>query len=396
MFKSKKESLTLLYDIGTGSVGAALARFPEGKNPEILKTARKPIKFYGSPSSIRIELSMINAIEAVSSDLQKFLKTKDAEIEDIYCVLSSLWHISQTKIIKIEEKEPIAVTKELVKKSVESEEKYFRAMSARNYSAGDAEGLQIVEKDITQIKLNGYETIKPYGKIVKFVEIVLFLSAASKNTADDIINAISRFFHVEDVKFQTFSHISASSLMDIHSGLRDFIFMDISGEMTDIAIIKDDILVEALSFPFGKNNIVREVAEKLRSNEADALSKIIIHKSGAFDSKTDSIISAVIFGSMKKWQEMFKNIFFKASGTISMPKKIFFMSDEDVENLMADFIKSYRIDETENLGDMVNVEFINNDFLKGYVDYMVAVKRDPFLSIETIFLNKLKTSVQKT
>lgn len=64
------------------------------------------------------------------------------------------------------------------------------------------------------------------------------------------------------------------------------------------------------------------------------------------------------------------------------------MSDDDVSQLVGDFIKLYKFDNIDTFEKLVNVKFIDNEIFEEYVKYNNQGEKDQFLSLETIFLKK--------
>lgn len=71
------------------------------------------------------------------------------------------------------------IIKSLINRIVEKESKIFETSTLKGDINISAEDIQIIEKKIMQIKLNGYETSEPYSKMAKTLEIN-FISAVSK------------------------------------------------------------------------------------------------------------------------------------------------------------------------------------------------------------------------
>ena len=66
------------------------------------------------------------------------------------------------------------------------------------------------------------------------------------------------------------------------------------------------------------------------------------------------------------------------------------MSDDDVSQLVGDFIKLYKFDNIDTFEKLVNVKFIDNEIFEEYVKYNNQGEKAQFLSLETIFLKKMK------
>lgn len=392
--KSKKE-INLIIDIGSGSVGVAVVSVCSDPNivPEILYTNRKEIKYYGGLNSRRFLFSMINAFEEALTDLQKnfiSISKNIINIKETHCFFSSLWHISQTRVLTNENGKDTKIIKSLINRIVEKESKIFETSTLKGDIDISAEDIQIIEKKIMQIKLNGYETSEPYSKMAKTLEINFFISAVSKKVIKILEESFFRFFNNKIIQYHTFINTAFVTLRDINPTINDYLFLDISGEITEIAIIKNGVLFDSISFPFGKNSIVRKLSEALGTNKEEAISRASLYKSNDSIKIANSKISKIIENLMKEWHKLFDISIKQLLSNIALPQGVFFMSDDDVSQLVGDFIKLYKFDNIDTFEKLVNVKFIDNEIFEEYVKYNNQGEKDQFLSLETIFLKKMK------
>ena len=119
--KNSNSSPVVLFDIGSGSVGAALVVFGKDDKPTILHSVRAPITFQ---KEIRPDLfikRMLHSLESVALELEQKGIAKlgrgifgKKHIGEILCVFSSPWYTSQTKILTYERKKPFMVDSRLI------------------------------------------------------------------------------------------------------------------------------------------------------------------------------------------------------------------------------------------------------------------------------------------
>jgi len=390
------KEINLIIDIGSGSVGVAVVSVCSNPNiiPEILYTNRKEIKYYGGLNSRRFLFSMINAFEEALNNVQKNFISASGNIIDIketHCFFSSLWHISQVRVLINENRKDTKITKLLIGKMIEKESEIFETSTLKNNINISAENdVQIIEKKIMQIKLNGYETSKPYSKTAKTLEINLFISVVSKKVIKIFEESFFRFFNNKIIQYHTFVNTAFVALRDINSTINDYLFLDISGEITEIAIVKNGVLFDSISFPFGKNSIVRKISEALGTNKEEATSRVSLYKSNDLIQIADSKISKIIENSMKEWHKMFDVSIKQLLLNIALPQVIFFMSDDDISQLIRDFIKLYKFGNIDTFEKLANVRFVDSEIFDGYVKYSNQKERDQFLSLESVFLKKIR------
>lgn len=392
--KSENE-INLIIDIGSGSVGTAIISISPDINivPKILYTNRKEIKYYGGLNSRRFLFSMITALEGALSDIQKdfILKSKNIKINNIHCFFSSLWHVSQMRVLKSESGKEIKITKSIIDKMIEDGEKKFESYQTKNGETNfSADNVQIIEKKIMQIKLNGYETSDPYHKEAKTVEMNFFISSVSQNIVRIFEESLFRFFNDTKIYYHTFVNSVFTTLRDLNSSLDDYIFLDISGEITEVTVVKNGVLFDSVSFPFGKNTMIRRLSETLETSKEEALSRVSLYKSDNIVEFSKNKISKEIDIVMDEWHRLLDLSIKKLLSSIALPQVVFFMSDDDIKTLIKDFIKLYKFDDIDTFGKLVEIQFIENEAFNRHVTYQSDVFKDQFLSLEAVFLNKIK------
>ncbi len=393
--KNKKAKLIAIYDIGSASVGGALLLLEPGMKPKILYSIRKEMIFQKDLDFKRFTESMRKAVTEVSIDLQKnglphlkFTKFGGLVTEKVYCTIASPWYASQTRIIHVDGKNPFTVTKGKVKKLIDKEVEIF--ISSEKISKYDSnDKALVIEKRITQIKLNGYKTSKPFNKKAKTLEASLLISVASDKILNHITKSIQKVFLIPKIEFISFASAVTDSLRDINIDESDFLFMDISGELTDLSLVKDDVLLETVSFPIGRNNIIREVMNTLSVSKDEALSLILMYYDNTLEKTQHEKMENVFIKIERKWITLFQNVLFKLSGDFSIPSTVFFVSDKNMEKIFHDLISKEQFGQFTMTDKVFSVKPVNISFLAGLCKYSKNTNRDIFLILGALFASKI-------
>ena len=146
LFK-KKEKYTVVFDINSASIGAAIIKHVLGEKPEIITTDRVNINFLMDVDFKAFSRCTIDSFKRI---LKNIIKKFPKKIDLITCVFSSPWYISQTRIIKIKKDEEILVDKFFIDKILEKEKIIFKDKWDRKEEA------DFVEQEIMAVNLNGY------------------------------------------------------------------------------------------------------------------------------------------------------------------------------------------------------------------------------------------------
>ena len=396
VFMRKKESgkVALVFDIGSAGVAGALVLLKTGETPKIIYTVQKDMIFQEDLDGERLSGIMLKTLGEVVMDVQKngvshlkFTQLGSRVPEIAYCTLASPWHATQTRIIRVKKDKPFTVTKQFIDGLMETEIEAFKnGEEVKKYGGGDRGS--IMEKRLIQVKLNGYETSEPHGKEARLLEATLFVSLSPKELLKSVAGEIRRTCAVPEVEFNSFSLVAFDVLRNIVHGSDDFLFLDISGEVTDVSLVRSGILLEGATFPVGKRDVIRTLSQVLKTNLADALSILHLYHDQNISNLHKGTIEEALSRAAGEWTKSFQDALSTLSESFSMPSKVFFTSDKDIEGWFASLINKEQFAQFTMTDEKFDVTPVNAAFLNDFCRYSSRSRRDPFIAIETVFANK--------
>ena len=288
----EKGKLVLVFDIGSSSVGGALFWKEKSGIPKIVLAFREPIAL---DKNIDVNQFLSLTIKSLEIVVNKIYMTGMGAPKMIFCVLSSPWHVSQTRIIKLKKNVPFVFTSKLADALLQKELFLFEA-EEENFveymHAGNS--VRSIELKNIQMRLNGYETLKPLDQKIEELEMTVFISISPDQVLKKIEETIMQHFHSSDIKFSSFVMTSFAVVRDLYINQENFLLIDVGGEVTDIFMIKKNILHESISFPFGLNFIIREVASAFNCSISEAKSYIALFQNGHAEKSLTKKIEAVL------------------------------------------------------------------------------------------------------
>ena len=306
--------IVALIDIGSGSVGAGLARVEKGVPPVLFSTTRVAIPFQTELEGARFESRMLQALsEAVSALAQERLPE-----DEVFVSLAAPWVSAQTTHLSLRSEEALTVTPSLLARLRESEE------SERTH------GEQIEEK-LFRVRLNGYETAAPFGQGARTAEFALFKSFTPPGLAGRIEAVIERHLHRGPIHFHAFSLIAFASLREVAPTVRDFLILDAGGEQTEAVVVKNGALREVVSIPFGRNHLIRAlVAGGALPSVVGSMLRLLAEGSGAGVHLERT--GARLREALRLWgQEVGRAL----GETLSASARLFLFADSDILPLFA-------------------------------------------------------------
>jgi hypothetical protein len=384
----------VIFDIGSASIGGAFVGIDGENPPEIIFTTRRDIPFQEKLNFQRFLDSMIKTLEELFVLMQK--AGGGVKVREAYCILASPWYASQTRLIKYAEEIPFTVTEDGLDKLITKEIALFRDSKLFVHAkAGDAVP-EIMESKNIQTKLNGYEMRTPFGKKASQIEIAVFISMIPASIKASIMGSITKFWHVPAVHFSSFSFTAFDTIRSIFPDERSFLFMDISGEVTDISLARENVLLESVSFPAGKNMLIRALVDKLKTTPALAMSELDLYANHHSTPEHVAQVEAALAETTKIWQTFFQDALQQFAKEFPIPHTIFYTADDSMsEWFEAAIAKTSTSLITQSGVDGADSAFIvrslGNAFLGKFVRLVEPDFEDPFLAIEAIFANKFSS-----
>lgn len=382
--KKKKGELVLVFDVGSSSVGGAMFLKTHEGVPEIIYSYRLPVQLEKKINIDRFLHLTIEALKVVSDNIC----TKALGVpKEIYCVLSSPWHASQTRTIKLIKDTPIVFNEKLRDELINNDIKLFEEEHKHFYEDGNGK-IKTIELKNMKTLLNGYESSNPNGQKAKEIEISVFVSMVEEHIVDMIVENINRHFQSSKIKFISFVLATSTVARDMFIHQDNFLLVNIGGEVTDISMIKKDIIKESISFPMGRNFMARSLAEELDVPIPEAQSLLALYKDEHMEAKTRKKIEPAIIKIKTEWLRNFQDFLSTLSNDISIPSTVFITVEKDLASFFSEIIKSEQFNQYILTESKFRVIFLGSQELHGIAKLGENVERDPFLVLESIYINR--------
>src|SRR3989344_1687245 len=384
-FPSKQDETIAIIDIGSSSVGVAFATAPKGAKPRILWSAREEMVFQTELNFSRFFSAMTDSLGRV---LARAVQSGHKMPRTFLVSLASPWYIAQTRRVHVARFKPFIITKKGITKLIEQEVASFQDYRLPNYRKVVSEETRLLEAQSIQIKLNGYEVGDPYGTPATNMDMWVYISMSPGSVLDAVKNTLNKHVHAKTIEFHSFPLLAFSTIRDIFTEANDFLLLDISGEVTDMSIVRDDVLLETISFPLGKNFLIRRIASAQSTSPEEALSLLHLYLEGRADEKTRMQIQTVLLAARGEWIALFTEALGNFSKELALPHKVFFTADPDVSGWFAKCIQSEGLGNYTFTDEPLGVTIFDEAILSGFVSAEKASDKDPFLLLQAIFAAK--------
>ena len=395
----KNEKISLLLDIGNGTISAGLVSFVADSKPSLLYLTSIPFTSVEKPNSDKILLSMNTLLDEILTLItkkgtsQSYFKGKEVKISSVLVSFSSPWFISRSRNIHLIQENAFIVTRKFIDNIIDTEKKIAeKELIDSKYEHTFNNEIKIIESLIINTKINGYPIEDSIGKKTKIFDASLYMSFVSKEVLDTVYKQIFKHTHIqqENIHIHTFPLISFTVIRDLFSAVDSFLFIDITSEVTDITLVSNNAIIETVSFPSGRNFIIRQIAKKFSVSNEIAESLLHIYKSRAADEETTLNMQSVISDIEKEWSIYFENAFMELSKEAIPPSYVYIMAESDVTALYNDFIKISKADNTSAYRKEINVVNITENTLSGFYNGNKRFLPNDFIAMLAVFYNKIR------
>lgn len=382
----KKRGLVAVFDIGSLSVGGALVELTRHDGEEVVPTIlwshRELLPFQKELNVDRLVKELYRALTRVG---EAMLKKGLGRPNRAYILLASPWHASQTRIASFTQKRESIVSEWLVETLIDREVEAFLKSGAASYGASSEQSVVVIEEKGMQLLLNGFAVEHPFGKRAKEVEVALYVSMSPGSFLKELTARVDQIFPSIDIDFHTFAFVAYSTIRDLFAEERTFLICDVSGEVTDVSLVRDDVLIETTSFSYGKNNVVRAVVKASDTSPEEALSRIALASLSGKDARFRAPVKKALGAARTEWKQLLSKALSGLVREGALPRSVFLTASAGTTAWFSD---SFEEISGEGLPQFSITE-VSASFLRPFTGVSEA-KKDPFLLLEALFLAKVE------
>lgn len=382
MFSSKKKiesEVVGVIDIGSARVSGALIN----NWPKMVNEASEAVEWQEIPDWDRFQAGIEQSLRMV---VKKLAKGRYKKPEEIFVFLSAPFFIGSTKIIKTKDKSPFEITPPflagLVKKDIYS------------FDRGQKGNLVRLENEIMTIKLDGYPAKEPLGQMACEVELAHWQSEGHVAITDRLKEIIEAEFPEVKINFNSFAYATYAVFSELLPD-KNWILVDTGNELTDLIVIKDGYLAEHVSFPIGKNTLIRSVAKTLQTIPAETESILNRYASSRINKLLKSRLELAFDQISPEWISKLNESLGLILETTILPETFYIFGDEPSDKIFADFIKNGDFSQVSVSHNPPKVYYIDkplHEALLRIIGKNSSTVTNSFLLVEALFCAMIKDS----
>lgn len=391
---SNKEEVAILIDIGNGSTTGAIAIFGKNQKPKFVYVVKKFFLIADKVDGEKLEAEMNTLLEQMLVVLtqkgfeNKYWQGKRKKIDKILISFSSPWFISKTKNLHLDKDKEFVITKAFLDDVMNQEvEVLKKELNTQNPN----ETFEVIEKSIVHSKINGYTLDDAIGKNTKSFDASLYMSVVSDNFIDKIMGTLYKYTHVfhDNILINTFPLISFSVIRDLFTKESNFIIMDVTGEVTDITLVKGDIIIDTVTIPSGRNFIVRQIAKNFNVSTEIAESTLRLYLSKKLEEETSTKMAEVVVAVENEWSVYIENALTELAPDMNLPSTMFITAESDVAQMYIDFLSMPKTDTTNIFRKNLKLEYINLEKTSSFYENQSGFVLDEFIVLIGLFYKKI-------
>lgn len=369
----------LVIDIGSASVGAALIDDTRDERPEILLSHRIDIPPYDEVSYERMSALAMSTLEKVVSFM---LHHGTVTPHRIFVILRAPWTTAQMRTLHMHQKTPFVFTKKLADDMIQGEIDRYHQKQIKDF-AEYADDHNLLEHKTMRVKLNGYTIHEPLGKKAQRIEMSSFMSVIPRDIEQRIHARIERAFHT-NLELHSFIFASYAVIRQSFPHTHEGIIMDIGGDVTEIAIMRDDILLHIASLPFGYHHIFRYMQRKLGGTLTEMASLLYASYTKQLSETRQYEVEPVIRDARNQWEKQLHHVMTDMAQSSLIPDTVFLHTRADMMTLFKEGIEQ---------DNFAHYTLTHHSFTVATMDLSVFSgkvldhdqKHDPFLITATLF-----------
>lgn len=383
----------MVIDLSNDGVGGLLLDPTYNKTRDLFCSSPRAVTRVPLPfqAELNLERFLNQVVAALKTVVDTLARESNRRPERVICFLSAPFYASQTRIIRRTAPEPFRVTRSLLNDLTAADLQQFIKQHPQLYAEVIKDAHQLIESKTMQIKLNRYPTRAPYDKLASEVELSHYVSIGSRRVLDRFREVIRGFVQRAPIEFHSFPFALFSIFRDHVDHHRYRLLLDIGAEVTEVLLLAGDVLWENVSFPAGRNGLIRELMTVFNTVPEEAISALRIYRRGGQHRLTGERMEAAFANFRKVWINYFRETLRSLSEEHLIPTKIMAVGDPSIVPIFFDWLKQDKYDEIVVSNRAFDTTLLSVSDLANQCGYQLGLPIDQgeHLLVGSVFYDKL-------
>lgn len=330
-FSKPDHRTAIAVDIGSSSVGVAIVCIYPDAHIENIWEHREYCVIHDSATAStqirQIRTAIANAfLELGSSGLIALKKGGfSTDIQEVQAIISAPWSYTITKTISLNDEKPFTVTEEMIAEMVESAKKKTKLVLENNKLTTTL-GLDVTHGQVINVAINEYPVTDPVDQEGTSLSLSYVETAISQDVTQTLEDTVSKLFPKAAISQYSFMFAFYLTMRNLRPNTYEICLIDITGEATEIGIVREDVLQHTTFIPAGTYSLARELAKASGVPKEEAYGYMKDDPQDLVErlpQRTQEAVRAAIEG----YQEQVSNMFSRTGDKLTIPKTIFLHTD---------------------------------------------------------------------
>lgn len=325
-----EETLIGIVEVGNGSVGASLVRLDRKGPPHILASSRLYIQMQDLRTAGMLHAALVRELPQALQALHQALPPRESgALSEIVFLLSAPWvRIASIRTLRFSRTAPFRVTEDLLERMLADEMR----LSQRTQTE---DGFSILERTIVGLRLNGYQVSTLPASAVNTAEVTFFTALGANDVLAAIADASEEFFPRVRRSFHSTPLAAYHGMATLYPSLTSYVFVNVTGEMTELLHVEEGAPVAFGTFPVGRNFLLRTLeANAMPVHEALSAIELARHES----SRLSLTLKETLDHTQEEWRRSFREALSALVPSGSFPDTVLVVCDVRLDAWFADAV----------------------------------------------------------
>lgn len=280
-----------LFDVGSGTVGIAIAEFDHSQTlPHIIFSRRFEMRITNQNAKRetllrKVREAILSSALVLQQEGVKALKSynKKAKISNVLVTCSSPWSYNLARTVEFKDDEPFKITESIIDDLVHgAEDAILTDLHKKDKKA--SERYDVVEQASVDISVNDYTVVDPIGLKGTTVSLSHIVGLIPNEITESIREAQEKLFPAANLRTHTYMLIMYCIIRDVFPRLSSLNIVDVTAEAVEFGLVEHGILVENNALHYGAGNLIRDAVELTKRPTSDVIAMLRDYTSKSIDS----------------------------------------------------------------------------------------------------------------
>lgn len=384
-FGKSRQRVVALIDVGSLSIAGGYALLTPSRAPRICYTKRIALPISYDTSTQALVRSLKHGLDSLIEHLQgegiaQLSRSCGAKhVDEVIVSVGSPWQ----RIVIRSHSEVFSRPKSVSAELLES----FRQTITQELDI-DSSTTRLIDHAIIDVQINGYTVTQPVGKRARRLAVTTLASMVPISIHDLIVSRLSKVFSVDPIFMQAAPEVAYVVLRDLFLHEEDFIAVVVTGEATDILLVKKNVLIGVATSLVGVHSVTRSVAAQVGSTVLGESAPHLVADDMLDRSASRQVIAAQERAE-NEWATSVVAALADLARKYALPQTLFVVSDASCRERFTRLLESEDMHALRLGEKKFTILGVQSQHLTDHIVFTGHAEKDLFLGLLALFFNRM-------